>query len=183
MKLFDLINNQLTISEEAYLLSPFRAIWDKDKTKGKDKALNELAYVFYMEDFRSDFSDIIDDDERAKEILTNLKLPDKWEETKEVKEARQFYDKMINNILSLRFLRDAKSAVDKMRVYFQGIDFNQKDSRGKLIYDPDKLSRTLEKSGNILENIYKLEKMVKNEIETRNDTKGKKIKTIFEDGI
>lgn len=136
-----------------------------------------------MEDFRSDFSDIIDDDERAEEIFKNLALPNSWEETKEVKEAREFYDKRVNNILSLRFLRDAKSAVDKMRVYFQGIDFSQKDSKGKLIYDPDKLSRTLEKSGNILENIFKLEKMVKNEIETRNETKGKRIKTIFEDGV
>jgi len=182
MKLFDLLNNKLVISEEAYLLSPFRKIWDKDKTKGKDRALNELAYVFYMEDFRSDFADIMDDDERAVEIINNLNLPESWQETDLVKEAREFYDKMVNNILPLRFLRDAKKAVDKMRVYFIGVDFNQKDPRGKLIYDPDKLSRTLEKSGSILENIFKLEQMVKNEMEARNDTKGKRVKTIFEDG-
>lgn len=183
MKLFDLVNHQVTISEEAYRLKPFRAIWDKDKTKNKNKALDELAYVFFMEDFKSDFTDIIDEDERRDEVLANLTLEADYKDSKEVTEARKFYNEQINNILALSFLRDARYAVNQLRIYFKSIDFTKQDSRGRMIHDPDKLSKVIEKGANLLSTISNLEEMVKKELQDKDDKIGGKTKAIFEDGI
>jgi len=183
MRLFELINHQVIISEEAYALKPFKAIWDKDKSKNKVKAVDELAYVFFMEDFKSDFTDILNEDERRAEILTNLSLGEKYKESKEVIEARKFYKDRINNMLPFLFLNDAKIAVNALRTYFRGVDFNKKDPRGRPIYDPVTLKKTLDSSAATLQNLIQLEEMVKKELQARDDKIGGKTKATFEDGI
>jgi len=99
MRLFDLVNNQLVISEEAYILIPFKAIWDRDKTKLKEKALAELGFVYFMEDYKSDFSDIVNDEERSTEITSVLGLPSGWKEDAVVRNAREFYHKGAKKLL------------------------------------------------------------------------------------
>jgi len=183
MKIFELLNNKLVISEEAYLISSFRKLWDRDKTKNKDTALSELGYVFFMEDFRSDFSDILNEEERSIEIIYDLNLPKDWKADAFVTNAREFYQKKVNNMLPFLFLQDAKFAVNEMRKYFRNVDFDKKDSKGKSIDDIDKLSRALGKSSEILENLVKLEDMVKKELESKNTSVGGKKKAAFEDGI
>jgi hypothetical protein len=183
MRLFDMVNNQLVISEEAYTLLPFKKIWDRDKTKLKEKALAELAYVYFMEDYKSDFSDIIDDLERSKEILPALSLPASWKEDDVIVEARKFYRKRSEEIIPLILLRDSKVVIDKMSEYFREVDFLANDDKGKPKYDIDKLARVIERSAGILQNLFKLEHMVKKEVQDKKDTVGSKTKALFEDGV
>jgi hypothetical protein len=183
MKLFDLQNNQLIISEEAYALVPFKAVWDRDKTKLKETALAELAYIYFMEDFKSDFTDIVNPEERSKEIIPILTLSKTWKEDKIVRIAREFYRERSEEILPLLFLRDVKVAVDKMREQFRQVDFLATDKNGKLKYDLEKFARVVEKSAGLLESLAKLEQMVKKEIQSKKDMVGSKIKATFEDGM
>ena len=183
MRLIDLINNQVTISEEAYLLKPFKLIWDRDKSKDKARALAEMGYIYFMEDFKSDFSDIVDDDERKDEVKASVNLPPSWKEDKIVNDAREFYRKRSEDIIPLLLLRDAKVVIDRMRKYFREVDFLAVDKNGKLKYDIDKVARVIERSGSILENLIKLEGMVKKEVQSKKDKVGSKRKAIFEDGL
>jgi hypothetical protein len=164
-------------------LTPFKKIWDRDKSKTKDQALSELAYVFYMDDFKSDFADIVNEDDRRKEVLNNINLKGSWEEDEYIKIARSFYKSSINNILPLLFLRDAQTAVNQMRLYFRTVDFTKKDSKGKLLEDVTKLVGALKASAEILENLNVLENMVKKELEAKDDKVGGKSKALYEDGI
>ena len=91
MKLFKLVNYNLSIDDEAYLLLPFKALWDRDRSKNKELAQAELAYIFFMEDFNSDFFTILDEAERKEEVKRNLSLPSNWQEDTAVLEAREFY--------------------------------------------------------------------------------------------
>jgi hypothetical protein len=183
MRVVDLVNNQLVISEEAYLLKPFKVLWDRDKTKSKEHVLSELGYVYYMEDYKSDFSDITDEKEREAEVISNLKLPLGWKEDKFVKEAREFYRKRSEEIIPLLFLRDVKIAIDKMRTQFREVDFLALDKHGRLKYDIEKFARVVEKSASLLESLAKLENMVKKEVQSKKDMVGSKRKAIFEDGL
>jgi hypothetical protein len=183
MRVIDLTNNQLVIAEEAYLLKPFKILWDRDKTKDKAHALSELGFVYFMEDFKSDFSDIVDEEERSKEVVANLNLPKGWKEDKFVKDAREFYRKRSEDIIPLLLLRDAKVVIDRMRKYFREVDFLAVDKQGKLKYDISKVATVIEKSGGILENLIKLEGMVKKEVQSKKDMVGSKKKATFEDGI
>lgn len=55
MKLFKYEGYNLTISEEAMLLKPFKVLWKRDKARNKENALQELGYIYFMEDPRSDY--------------------------------------------------------------------------------------------------------------------------------
>jgi hypothetical protein len=182
MRLVDLINNQVTVAEEAYLLKPFKILWDRDKSKLKEKALSEMGFIYYMEDFKSDFSDIVDEKEREAEVISSLNLPVGWKEDKFVREAREFYRKRSEDIIPLLLLRDAKVVIDRMRTYFREVDFLATDRNGKLKYDISKVASVIEKSGSILENLIKLENMVKKEVQSKKDKVGSRTKAMLEDG-
>ena len=183
MRLFDLINNQLVISEEAYTIKVFKKLWDRDKTKDKEVALAELGYIYFMEDFRSDYADITDDTERNTEVKVSISLPPKWKEDIFVKEARDFYRKRSEEITPLLFLRDVRIAIDRMREQFREVDFLATDKNGKNKYDIEKFARVIEKSANLLENLTKLELMVRKEVQAKRDKVGTKTKSLFEDGV
>lgn len=183
MKLFNLNNYRLDISEEAYILKPFKKLWDRDKSKKKERALSELGYVFFMDDFRSDYSDIIDDNERGTEVKKALSMPKGWKEDKLVKDARGFYLKRDQEILALLFLKDAKIGIDKIRRFFREVDFLALDKNGKPIYDIARLATVIEKSSGILANLDKLEEMVKKKLQKESAIRGKRQKAIFEDGV
>ena len=55
MRLFKYEGYNLNISEEALALKPFRAIWVRDKSASKERAIMELGYCYFMEDPRSDY--------------------------------------------------------------------------------------------------------------------------------
>ena len=182
MRLVDLVSNQVVISEEAYLLLPFKVIWDRDKSKFKERALSEMAYIYFMEDFKSDFSDITDETEREAEVRGSIDLPKSWKEDAIVKTAREFYRKRSEEITPLLLLRDARIVVDRMRTYFREIDFLALDKNGRPKYDIDKVARVVERSAGILENLSKLENMIKKEVQSKKDKVGTKTKAMMEDG-
>ena len=183
MRLFDLKNYALTISEEAYALKPFKAIWNRDKTKTKDIAIAELAFIFYLEDFRSDFADILNDVLRRAEVQVNVALPSDWKEDSVVKEAREFYKKRTEEVIAITYLKNAKHAVNEISEFLGNVDSSEKDSKGKFVYDVVKVKQVIGDSASLIENLNNLEKIVKRDLEEAADVRGAKKKAIFEDGI
>ena len=181
--MFDLINNRLAISEEAYLLKPFKKLWDRDKTKLKERSLAEMGFIYFMEDFKSDFSDIVDEEDRQTEVISVLELSPDWKEDDVVKAAREFYRKRSEEITPLLMLRDAKIVIDRMRDFYRAVDFLALDKNGKAKYDIGKVAGVIERSAGILEGITKLENMVKKEVQAKRDKVGSKLKATFEDGM
>ena len=55
MDLFDLRDFTVTISPKALMVPEFKALWDRDKSNNKSTALSELAYVYYLSDFKSPY--------------------------------------------------------------------------------------------------------------------------------
>lgn len=182
MKIFDVVNGKLNISEEAYLLRPFKKLWERDKTKDHELALAELGYIYFMEDFRSDFADILDEEQRSEEITIGLDFPKKWKPDESVQKAREFYAKWTETY-SLKFVKDAKLALEQIRIYFRSVDIEEMDKMGKPKFDIIKLARTIEMSDGMLENLNKLEERVRRDLQAKSTARGAKDKNIFEDGI
>ena len=78
MKLFKYEGYKITISEEAFALKPFKVIWTRDKSPTKDRAISELAFVYFFADPRSDYQFIVDEEERVKRIKEGEGMPEKW---------------------------------------------------------------------------------------------------------
>jgi hypothetical protein len=183
MKLFNLVNYKLEISEEAYLIKPFKKLWDRDKSKTKVRALPELVYIFFMEDFRSDYADILNESERSTEVQRSLVLPKGWKEDKLVKDAREFYVERDKAVLALLFLKDAKIGVDKIRKFYREVDLLALDKNGKPIYNISQLAAVIEKSSGILTNLDKLEEMVKKKLQKESAIRGSQKRSVFENGV
>ncbi len=183
MKLFNLVNYRLEISEEAYILKPFKKLWDRDKSKNKARALDELGYIFFMEDFRSDYSDVLDEEERSVIVKKNLSFPGAWKEDKLVKDARTFFRERDEKVLALLFLKDAKIGVDKIRQFYREVDLLVLDKNGKPVYNIAQLAAVIERSSGILTNLDKLEEMVKKKLHKESAVRGQQQKSVFEDGL
>lgn len=91
IKLFNYEGYEVNVEPEALLLSPFKTIWDRDDSKGKTLAKQELAYLYFMSDPRSDYQYLVDEEVRSTEIIKGLGMPDGWRPDDVVKRALTFY--------------------------------------------------------------------------------------------
>lgn len=179
MKLFKYEGYQLTISEEAYLLRPFKVIWKRDRTRDKEVALQELGYVYFMEDPRSDYQIYIDRYERDKQIRIGEGIKDKWKPDKAVFEAMEFYASFKSDAALL--LEDMKMMVSKLREQLKEIDLKKEDDKGKPIYNIDSYSKIITDLAKLTRTIDETEKAVARDIIQSDKVRGAAEKAVFED--
>ena len=91
MKLIRYEGYNLTIEPEMLLIKPFKALWDRDKSKNKEKALMELGYIYFMCDPRSDYMYLINDDDRHKAVIEGEGLDSKWKPDALLVSAMEYY--------------------------------------------------------------------------------------------
>ena len=130
IKLFKYEGYKLNISEEALLSKPFKEIWQRDKSKSKDKALQELGYVYFISDPRSDYQYLVDEEERSRAIKEGEGIDSKWKPDKVVLDAITFYKSF--KPTSALLLEDTRFAVDKLRKLLREIDLTEVDNKGSL---------------------------------------------------
>ena len=78
MKLLKYEGYNLTFEPEILTLKVFNRLFMRDKTKDKSRFLQELGYIYFMLDPRSDYMYITDNEERSKAIIEGEGLPDTW---------------------------------------------------------------------------------------------------------
>lgn len=157
MKLFNLINNERAVpSEECYAIKAFEKIIKMDKTKEKDTATRWFSYVYHMNDWQSAYQSYTRD-LRKEKLLIDLfgKVIDV---PKYVEEAEDKY-RELKETDSIRMLRSARAAAQKIENYFGGIDF-MSDDPGKEAKD---LIANISNLGKVISGIKQLEEEVKKE--------------------
>lgn len=184
MELFEIKNDQVAFSPTALTLKPFNAIWKRDKTKGKKIANAELAALYFYVDYKSDFSTMLDDDEKLKLIKSVIIGMDKdWEPDKVFEEACSFYAKNQETPATL-LLEDAHYAIASVRKFLRDINMSETDDKGKYVHDVKKITDTLGGLHKVTESLFELQEQVKKQLQSKTDTlRGGKEKAIFEDGI
>jgi len=185
MQLFQLKNYKLEIQPEAYSLTPFKKIWDRDKSKDKDVALKELAYVFFMCDFKSDFSNILDEIERSIEVIKYTDLNKSWKPDKIVLDAVEFYRER-NRSVALQLLEDARNGISKLSTYIRDINFNEVEINEKTgdikpKHDIKKYADTIKQVPAILAALKELEDEVKKEMDAGNTLRAGRKKGMYVD--
>lgn len=176
MEILDLKNNVPVIHPAALQIPVFKKLWTRDKSKTKTKALNELTYIYFVADYKSDFSDIIDEKERKEEVSKIVDV----KEDEVVTEAIEFY-KARQVTLSMHLLHSAKIGVDKIRKYVEDVDLSELDDKGKPIHNVSQINTLLSNLGNTIEGIRKLEAIVAKEIEDNTRIRGGGEVGMFED--
>lgn len=179
MKLFKYEGYNLTISEEAIVLKPFKTIWDRDKSKNKEKAIQELGYIYFMEDPRSDYLTYIDEESRREQIKVGEGLPDSWKPDAKLEEARKFYASFKSEAALLA--EDIRAAITNLRMYLRTIDLNAVDDRGKPIYTLNTYTAAIAQVPKLIVSLDEAEKTIARDIIASDKVRGSAEKAMFED--
>ena len=179
IKLFNLDGYEVTVEPEALMLAPFKVLWDRDKNKTKIMAKQELAYIFFMGDPRSDYQYLIDGEVRSQEIIKGLGMPNKWQPDAAVNRALQFY--MSFKPVSAGLLEDTRVAVDKLRQMLRDIDLDERDEKGKPIHTLSTITQTIKQIPGLVKDLDEAERTLSKDIIAESKARGSQNKSIFED--
>ncbi len=181
MKLFKYEGYKVVISEEALLLKPFKKIWDRDKSISKNRALSELAYIYFYCDPRSDYQYITDNEDRDEAIKEGEGLSNTWTPDKLVLDAIIFYNSFKSTGALL--LEDIKFAVQKLRAKLRDINLDEMDDKGKPIYALNTITATIKLIPSLVKELDDAERALASEMRTAGKMRGNTEKTIMEDGL
>lgn len=179
IRLFKFEGYQVTVEPEAIMLAPFKAIWNRDKSKTKSTAQQELAFIYFMDDPRSDYQYIVDEEERAKEVKQGLGMPEKWVADKVVNRARAFYNSF--KPASAGLLEDTKMAVNKLRKLLRDIDLEEKDDKGKPVYTLNTITATIKQIPGLVKDLDEAERTLSKDIIEESKARGSQSKSLYED--
>lgn len=166
-------------------LEPFKKIIDRDKTKGKEIAIKEISFIAFFADIRSDYMYIVNDEERARELVNDLELPKNWKIDATIKQAIEFYTSRSTTVNSSIYKSACKAAID-ISNYLNKTDalLSERDENGKVVTDISKITSALEKVPKIMANLNSAHtELIKEQKITEGRTKGSKTFNIFEDGL
>ena len=181
MKLFKYEGFNLTISEEALMLKPFKDLWKRDKSKNKEQALQEFAYIYFMEDTRSDYQVYIDREERSKQIKIGEGMKESWKPDKLVLDAEEFYASFKSEAALL--LEDIRVAITKLREFIKTIDLSAVDDKGKPIYTLNTYTSTIKQIPELITSLDEAERTIAKEAATQDKVRGSVEKAMFEDDL
>lgn len=176
MKLFKYEGYNLTISEEALALKPFKKIWDRDKTSTKEKAIVELAYCYFMEDPRSDYQYIIDRDDRSDAIKEGEGLKKDWKPDKDIIAAMELYASFKSTAALL--LDDIRTLVDGYRSKLKDMTSDMSTLTVKEVKD---IGAIIKQIPSIVKDLDEAEKALAKEIAQNDKVRGAQEKSIYED--
>jgi len=179
-------SNVLSFSPQAMALKPFKELWQRDKTKAKERALAELSYIWFMEEINSPFFNLRDDKERSKEIVAVLAgLGPRWRPDKLVESARVFYVNC-NRTISEDMLKNTMALLVKTNTFLSNVDPSEtyKDKNGfiQFKYDFKKVIDAAKAIPGLLESLKKTKDLVMWDREENAGMRGSLEKNILEDG-
>lgn len=176
MKLLKYEGYKVVIEPALLTLKPFKQIWTRDRTVNKDKALAEIAFIYFMTDPRSDYQYLVDDKERMKAIKEGEGLPPKWEPDRIVTAAMEFYKSF--KPISALLLEDTRFMVDKYRKRLKDQEFDELE-----IKDLKEAGALIKQIPSLVKDLNEAEKALNSEMRESGRMRGQGEKTIFEDDL
>jgi hypothetical protein len=184
MKLFKLERWQLTASEEAWGLLPFKAILDRDDDPDKQQAMKEMLFIYYFADVKSDYMHM-DEEDRVGEIKNDVGLAEDWEVDETIKVAIDFYKDRSQSIIEQLYTKSLKAASD-IGDYLANTKelLYERDNNGRPVNDISKITNAVQKVPKLMADLKSAYKeVVKEQEDNENKTKGSRTFNTFEEGF
>jgi hypothetical protein len=158
---------------ETLLISPFKEIWARDKTKSKHDALEEFAYIEFMSSMKkSNPYRQYPEHEKENKIIEAVITRDGWKPDELIKKGMHQVVKFQKEAsTTYNYYMAAKKAVEKMQDFFNEVDITAVNEKTfNPIYKPKDITNALNDTEKVLGNLKTLEKKVEEELyeETKN---------------
>ncbi len=184
MKLFEMKEYNLQVSEEAWGYIPFKKLLERDKSKEKEKAFKDILFVWNFCDIRSNYTYIANEEDRIEEIKKDIGLPKNWKFDKEIKDAINFYNKF--NTINERLYRDSIKAANAISEYLSKTEelLKERNIQGNYVTDISKITTALSKIPKLMSDLKTAYKeVVKEKEDLQGKKKGSKEFNLYEDGL
>ena len=170
---YDAVNKQLEINEpEILLVKEFKALLDRDKSKGKHRVTRELTYIWLAIDYKSIYSQYTEL-EKHEEALNDSELTEAEFNDPTFREACRKYRALQDSNKSIKLLNAARNAADQFIDYFSEIiNLNERDQNGKPVFSAEKVMKEMAQLSKVHEQLVALEAQVKQELEVNSTTRG-----------
>lgn len=173
MKLFKYEGYEVKVAPEALTLTPFKKLWNRDKSKSKEKATQELAFLYFYCDPRSDYQYIVDSEDRLEEVKKGQGFPEDWKPDAVLRAAIDFYSSFDTSAGIL--LKTAAKAVRKIQKTLD--DLTPEDTKSLKDY-----MAAVKLVPEVASMIQEAEKKLNDESEY-GEARGSIAKGMFEDGL
>lgn len=179
MKLLKYEGYTLTFEPELLTLGVFKKLHDRDKTKNKSKFIQELGYIYFTEDPRSDYQYITDYKERMNAVIEGEGLPKNWQIDKPLQDAINYYKSFKSTAALL--LEDTRLLVNKFRKKLRELDLDATDDRNKPIYTLNTVIATIKQVSPLVKELDEAERTLSKEMIQNEKVRGSAEKSLYED--
>ena len=163
--LYDNSTGTITLNvHEILLIKEFATLYDPKRNKCKEdpkgehrlKAWREFKYIFLMLDFKSPYLEYIEQDRHEASMSDSGLSEEEWNDLDFRAACRKYIEiKDSSRILSL--IKTAFRTLEKMRVFFDTIEFTDVDGNGKYLNDPKKILESIGQIGKMNDYLKELE--------------------------
>lgn len=170
---FNNVSNRVEINEyEILLVREFKKIWERDKSKDKEKAYREFTYMWLMRDWLSPYCDYTDM-ERHEEAKLDAELTElEWNDP-DFRAMVRKYENLQESARPLKLIRAAEGMVDKFIDYFDTVDPNERDELTKKpLYKVKDMMAEVKQISGLIEELEELERLYKRQISAESDVRG-----------
>lgn len=174
--LFILENNIAKPNTETLLISPFKEIWERDKSKDKYKAIREFTFIELMSSKKKSnpyagYSDSIRY-QKLKEYL----FDEEWEMDELIEKGLIAINKFQQEASpTYQYYIDSLKAAEKTRKFLRNINLNEKNERtGNPLYKPKDVTSAITDTEKIIQTLSLLKEKVEQELFDTTKTKGNK---------
>lgn len=179
MKLVKYEGYNIVFEPELLTLNVFRKLHRRDKSKDKSRFIQELGYIYFFADPRSDYQYLTDDNERSEAIIKGEGLPSTWKVDEQLQEAINYYKSFTPT--SALLLEDTKIAVDKLRKILRDIDLTKVDDKGRPVYTLNTIVATIKQVPSLVKDLDEAERTIAKEIAQDDRVRGTAEKSMYED--
>lgn len=169
-------------TEELTMLTPFKKIIDRDKSKDKDIALKEITFIFFYADITSPYQSILVDTDRCEEIKRDIELPVKWKIDQVILDAVKFYIEKSKTAVHHLYTASMTAAA--------AVNDILSDAKALIEASDDRISAVqkvigaLEKVPKVMASLRDIEKELIRQIEDKEGKKiGSKSFAVYEEGL
>jgi len=192
--LFKEENFQVIIDPEIRIIPEFKKLITRDKDRQKRTAFAELAYVYFMLDYKSPYG-LYPEHERSKRVRVEVALPEEWKPDKAVVAALRKYDKMQETpalktliavkdslITSSNVISALRDRIERSLIEDESDDPDAEPlDLSKLMGDVERLIKLSDLLPKSIKSMQNLEQEVKKEQSNERKIKGGGSTSLFED--
>lgn len=164
--LFEISDKRVFPHVETLLISPFKEIWERDKSKRKEVALQELAYIEFMTSAKKS-NPFRGYDESKKDIAVReevIKI-EKWKPDALVLAAMKKIKKFQEEASpTYSYFITVKESLEDVKNFLKTVDLHERNSRGVPVYKIKDITDAAVGIDKILQSFKSLEKKVEQDL-------------------